>query len=135
MTDTAPHRGPARAPVYGQRLVAVTGHSLASLAAVRVFERGGNLADAAIAASAVTAVVLHHAAGIGGDAFLLYRDARTGRVHGLNASGTAPALAMPDAVYKGNCAAWSMRIRGPRACRRLGRAASPVWPAAMAEIV
>jgi gamma-glutamyltranspeptidase len=101
VSDPAPHRGPARTPVHGQRLVAVTGHSLASLAAVRVFERGGNLADAAIAASAVTAVVLHHAAGIGGDAFLLYRDGRTGRVHGLNASGTAPALAMPGRFANG----------------------------------
>jgi len=97
----APHRDPARAPVYGQKLVAVTGHSLASLAAVRIFERGGNLADAAIAASAVTAVVLHHAAGIGGDAFLLYREGRSGRVYGLNASGTAPALATPEHFANG----------------------------------
>ena len=100
MSGTPP-RNPDRAPVYGQKLAAVTGHSLASLAAVRIFERGGNLADAAIAASAVTAVVLHHAAGIGGDAFLLYRDGRTGRVHGLNASGTAPALATPKRFANG----------------------------------
>lgn len=99
----------ARPPVYGARFIAVTGHSLASLAAVRVFQRGGNLADAAIAASAVTAAVLHHAAGIGGDAFLLYRDGKTGRIHGLNASGTAPALATADLFAKG------MDTRGPRA--------------------
>lgn len=99
----------ARPPVYGARFMAVTGHSLASLAAVRTFQRGGNLADAAIAASAVTAAVLHHAAGIGGDAFLLYRDGKTGRVHGLNASGTAPALATTDLFAKG------METHGPRA--------------------
>ncbi len=100
----------ARAPVYGARFMAVTGHSLASLAAVRTFQRGGNLADAAIAASAVTAAVLHHAAGIGGDAFLLYRDGKTGQVHGLNASGCAPALATVDVFANG------MDTHGPRAC-------------------
>lgn len=100
----------ARPPVYGARFMAVTGHSLASLAAVRTFQRGGNLADAAIAASAVTAAVLHHAAGIGGDAFLLYRDGKTGRIHGLNASGTAPALATPEIFANG------MDTHGPRTC-------------------
>lgn len=100
---------PARAPVYGRHFAVVAGHSLASLAAVRIFERGGNLADAAIAASAVTAVVLHHAAGIGGDAFLLYREGRSGRVYGLNASGTAPALSRPELFEHG------MENRGPRA--------------------
>jgi gamma-glutamyltranspeptidase len=99
----------ARPPVYGARFMAVTGHSLASLAAVRMFQRGGHLVDAAIAASAVTAVVLHHAAGIGGDAFLLYRDGKTGRTHGLNASGCAPALATADRFAKG------MDAHGPRA--------------------
>ena len=99
----------ARPPVYGARFMAVTGHSLASLAAVQISQRGGNLADAAIAASAVTAAVLHHAAGIGGDAFLLYRDGKTGRVHGLNASGSAPALATADQFANG------MDTHGPRA--------------------
>lgn len=99
----------ARPPVYGARFVAVTGHSLASLAAVRTFQRGGNLADAAIAASAVTAAVLHHAAGIGGDAFLLYRDGKTGRIHGLNASGYAPALATAGLFANG------VDMHGPRA--------------------
>jgi gamma-glutamyltranspeptidase len=109
VTEPCVKPGPSRAPVYGQCFLAVTGHSLASLAAVRMFERGGNLADAAVAASAVTSVVLHHAAGIGGDAFLLYRDGRSGRVYGLNASGTAPALASPEVFVRG------MEQHGPRA--------------------
>ncbi|HEX5278992.1 MAG TPA: gamma-glutamyltransferase family protein [Micropepsaceae bacterium] len=99
----------ARPPVYGARFMAVTGHSLASLAAVRTFQRGGNLADAAISASAVTASVLHHAAGIGGDAFLLYRDGKSDRVYGLNASGCAPALATAGEFASG------MNTHGPRA--------------------
>jgi gamma-glutamyltranspeptidase/glutathione hydrolase len=91
----------ARAAVYGRSFMAVTGHSLASLAAVECFKRGGNVVDAAIAASAATASVLHHAAGIGGDCFLLYRDGRSGKTYGLNASGTAPALATPDRFADG----------------------------------
>ncbi len=82
---------------------------LASLAAIRTHERGGSLADAAIAASAVTSVVLHHAAGIGGDAFLIYRDGRSGHVYGLNASGTAPALATAGGFADG------IQQHGPRA--------------------
>ena len=75
--------------------MAVTGHSLASLAAIRIFEAGGNVVDATIAASAATASVLHHAAGIGGDCFLIYHEAASGRTYGLNASGAAPELAEP----------------------------------------
>ncbi len=85
-----------RSPSYGRRFMAVTGHSLASLAAVRIIERGGNVIDAMVAGSAATAVVLGHAAGIGGDCFILYRDSIGKRTYGLNASGTAPQLATPE---------------------------------------
>jgi len=91
----------ARAPAFGRRAMAVTGHSLGSLAGIRVFEQGGNIVDAAIAASAATASVLHHAAGIGGDCFVLYHDATSGRTYGLNASGTAPGLASPGRFSNG----------------------------------
>lgn len=89
--------------------MAVTGHSLASLAAIDTFQRGGNIVDAAIAASAATAAVLGHAASIGGDCFLLYRNGRSGKITGLNASGTAPALATPDKFANG------MKSHGPLA--------------------
>lgn len=89
--------------------MAVTGHALASRAAIECFERGGNVVDAAIAASAATSAVLGHAAGIGGDCFLLYREAATGKTHGLNASGTAPAMAEPDRFADG------MKAHGPLA--------------------
>jgi gamma-glutamyltranspeptidase/glutathione hydrolase len=100
---------PARSPVYGPRFMAVTGHSLATLAAVKIFEGGGNIVDAMIAASAATAAVLGHAAGIGGDCFILYRDAASNRIYGLNASGTAPELATPEIFVGG------MQAHGPLA--------------------
>jgi gamma-glutamyltranspeptidase/glutathione hydrolase len=51
--------------------------------------------DAAVAAAGVLAVVRPHMNGVGGDAFALYYEASTGRVHALNGSGRAGALATP----------------------------------------
>jgi gamma-glutamyltranspeptidase len=102
-------RASVRAPVYGSRFMAVTGHSAGTLAAVDLHRRGGNIVDAAIAASATLTVVLGQATTIGGDCFVLYHEAATGRLHALNASGVAPAAATPEAFADG------MKVHGPRA--------------------
>jgi gamma-glutamyltranspeptidase/glutathione hydrolase len=62
---------------------------------MRVLEAGGNAIDAAVAMAGVLAVVRPHMNGVGGDAFVLYYEASTGRVHALNGSGRAGALATP----------------------------------------
>jgi gamma-glutamyltranspeptidase/glutathione hydrolase len=80
----------------GGRGAVASGHALGSAEALRVLQSGGNVVDAAIAGAMVLAVVLPYACGIGGDLYLLYHDARTGAVHGLNATGSAPSLATPD---------------------------------------
>jgi gamma-glutamyltranspeptidase len=64
-------------------------HSLASQAGVQVLQAGGSAIDAAIAAAAVLAVVYPHMTSVGGDAFWLIHDARTGAVHSLDAAGGA----------------------------------------------
>jgi gamma-glutamyltranspeptidase/glutathione hydrolase len=64
-------------------------HSLASAAGVDVLGAGGSAVDAAIAASAVLAVVYPHMTSIGGDAFWLIHDGRTGAVQYLNGGGRA----------------------------------------------
>ena len=66
-------------------------HSLASSAGVDVLRAGGSAIDAAIAASAVLAVVYPHMAGLGGDAFWLIHDGRSGEVSYLNGGGKAAA--------------------------------------------
>ena len=54
---------------------------------------GGSAIDAAIATSAVLAVVYPHMTGVGGDAFWLIHDGRTGEVKYLNGGGKAASSA------------------------------------------
>jgi gamma-glutamyltranspeptidase len=68
-------------------------HSLASAAGVDVLRAGGSAIDAAIAASAVLAVVYPHMTGVGGDAFWLIHDGGTGEVKYLDGGGKAAASA------------------------------------------
>lgn len=85
-----------RPDVTGATGAVVADHPLAAAAGVDVLRRGGNAMDAAITMAAVLAVVRPHMNGVGGDAFLLYRDARSGRVYALNGSGRAGRLAQPQ---------------------------------------
>jgi gamma-glutamyltranspeptidase/glutathione hydrolase len=68
-------------------------HSLASAAGVDVLRAGGSAIDAAIATSAVLAVVYPHMTGLGGDAFWLIHDGASGEVKYLNGGGKAGANA------------------------------------------
>ena len=77
-----------RQPVLARNVVA-TSQPLASQAGVAAFARGGNAIDAALAAAITLTVVEPTMNGIGGDGFALVWDGQT--LHGLNASGRAPA--------------------------------------------
>lgn len=82
------------ATAHGRRAMVVSGHPLATQAAVEALEEGGSHADAGVAAAAVLAVVLPQACSIGGDAFIHVWSGR--HVETVNASGLSPALATPD---------------------------------------
>ncbi len=71
-------------------------HALATQAGVAILRDGGNAADAIIGVAAVLAVLYPHMTGIGGDAFFLYYDAKSGEVAGYNGSGAAARLATLD---------------------------------------
>jgi gamma-glutamyltranspeptidase/glutathione hydrolase len=83
-------------PVVGRSVVATTlgivaaSQPLAARAGVQILERGGNAIDAAIAANATIGLMEPTGNGIGGDLFIIYYEAKTGTVHGLNSSGWAP---------------------------------------------
>jgi gamma-glutamyltranspeptidase / glutathione hydrolase len=93
------HPGTAqvRTDVAGMQAAVVADHPLAASAGADVLRRGGNAMDAAITMAAVLAVVRPHMNGLGGDAFLLYRDAKSGKIYALNGSGRAGRLATPKA--------------------------------------
>ena len=83
-------RSYGRSVVMTDRGIVTTSHYLASQAGAQVLAQGGSAMDAAIAANAVLGVTEPMMNGIGGDLFLIYWDAKAGKLYGLNASGWAP---------------------------------------------
>src|SRR5579863_1067961 len=79
-----------RSMVIAQQGMVATSQTLASQAGAQILAKGGSAVDAAIAANAVLGVVEPMMNGIGGDLFVIYWDAKTGKLTGLNASGPAP---------------------------------------------
>ncbi|MDB5044304.1 MAG: gamma-glutamyltransferase [Deinococcus sp.] len=87
-----------RRPVYARRGMVATSQPLAAQAGQSVLAAGGNAVDAAIATAAALTVLEPTSNGIGGDLFALVWDG--GEVHGLNASGAAPAALSLDALQE-----------------------------------
>lgn len=86
----AQDRSYGRSMVVTDRGIVATSQVLASQAGALILQQGGSAIDAAIAANAVLGVTEPMMNGIGGDLFLLYWDAKSGKLYGLNASGWAP---------------------------------------------
>jgi gamma-glutamyltranspeptidase/glutathione hydrolase len=84
-----------RVPVFARNLVA-TSHPLAAQAGLRMLAAGGNAVDAAIATAAAMTIVEPCSNGLGSDAFCILWDGQ--QLHGLNASGRAPAGWTPAAL-------------------------------------
>jgi gamma-glutamyltranspeptidase/glutathione hydrolase len=76
------------------RAAVATSQPLAAQAGLRMLLAGGNAVDAALAAAMALTVVEPTGCGIGGDLFALVWDGA--RLHGLNASGRAPAAWTPE---------------------------------------
>ena len=81
-----------RSPVFARNVVS-TSHPLAAQAGLRMLQNGGNAVDAIIATAAVLTIVEPCSNGLGSDAFCILWDGA--QLHGLNASGCAPAAWTP----------------------------------------
>ena len=90
MPSNCQDRTQARSMVISKHGIVATSQTLASQAGAQVLARGGSAMDAAIAANAMLGLVEPMSCGIGGDLFVIYWDAKTGKLTGLNASGWAP---------------------------------------------
>ena len=77
-----------RIPLFARNVVS-TSHPLAAQAGLKMLASGGNAVDAAIAAAAAMTIVEPVSNGLGSDAFCILWDGKA--LHGLNASGRAPA--------------------------------------------
>jgi len=82
-----------RIPVFARNVVS-TSHPLAAQAGLRMLWQGGNAVDAAIAAAAAMTICEPVSNGLGSDAFAILWDGK--ELHGLNASGRAPAAWTPE---------------------------------------
>ncbi|MBO9547301.1 gamma-glutamyltransferase [Caulobacter sp.] len=69
---------------------------LAVEAGLRVLRDGGSAVDAAVAIQAVLGLVEPQSSGLGGGAFLVFYDAKTGKVTAYDGREKAPAGASPD---------------------------------------
>ncbi len=99
-TAQAQGRNYGRSLVISQQGIVATSQVLASQAGAQILARGGSAVDAAIASNAVLGVTEPMMTGMGGDLFVIYWDAKTGKLTGLNASGPAPAALSPAFLAK-----------------------------------
>jgi len=82
-----------RSEVIALNGMVATSHPLAAQIGLDVLKNGGNAVDAAIATSAAMGLMEPTSCGIGGDLFAIVYEAKTKKLHGLNASGPAPKRA------------------------------------------
>jgi gamma-glutamyltranspeptidase/glutathione hydrolase len=95
-TAMAQDRTQARSMIITRQGIVASEHPIASQIGARILEEGGNAVDAAVAANAAMGVVGPMANGMGGDLFAIVYEAKSGKLHGLNASGWAPAGLTPE---------------------------------------
>jgi gamma-glutamyltranspeptidase/glutathione hydrolase len=105
LARTAAH-APAHGPDRTAAKSALRGHAMvvaaepdAAEAGLKVLRAGGTAADAAVAIQAVLGLEEPQSSGLGGGAFMVYFDAKTGRTTVYNGREKAPATAGPKLFY------------------------------------
>ncbi|WP_287106446.1 gamma-glutamyltransferase family protein [Brevundimonas sp.] len=91
---------PAGAPSIARGPFVAAANPLAVEAGMTVLRRGGSAVDAAVAVQAVLGLVEPQSSGLGGGAFLMSYEAKTGRITAYDGRETAPASATPELFYE-----------------------------------
>lgn len=89
-----------RSEIVAPTAMVATSHPLATQIALDIMKKGGNAVDAAIGANAALGLMEPTGNSMGGDLFALVWDPKTEKLHGLNASGRAPAKLSIDEIRK-----------------------------------
>lgn len=98
---TVPHSAKERADhstaeAFGTEFAIATQGRYASKAAEDIFAAGGNIIDAAVAASFVISVERPQSTGIGGGGFFLYHESKSGKTYAVDFRERAPLKAARD---------------------------------------
>src|SRR5262245_12268378 len=86
----------AKQAVHAKKQMVVAANPHAAQAGIDVLRNGGNAADALVAVQAMLGLVEPQSSGLGGGAFLLWYDAKSGTITSFEGRETAPAAATPD---------------------------------------
>lgn len=84
------------AEAFGKKMAVATQGRFASDAAVEIFDLGGNIIDAVVAASFTVSVERPQSTGIGGGGFMLFHEAKTGQTFAIDFRERAPMAATED---------------------------------------
>src|SRR5688500_1340276 len=95
------NRNQPRSVVVSMHGIVASEHPAASQAGAMALAQGGHAVDAAIAANAVMGVVCPMMCGVGGDLFAIVSH-HDGKMHGVNASGWAPARLTHELLERGH---------------------------------
>ncbi|HEU5422026.1 MAG TPA: gamma-glutamyltransferase, partial [Nitrolancea sp.] len=85
-----------RPAITGRHYVAAAGHYLATMAAVRILEAGGNAIDAGVAAGLCTNVLQPDMTNVGGVAPIILYTAKDRKLRTISGLGSWPAAATPE---------------------------------------
>ena len=91
-----PTAATASAPTYKPGGMVAAANPLAVEAGLRVLRDGGTAVDAAVAVQAVLGLVEPQSSGLGGGSFMVFYDAKTGKVTAYDGREKAPQAAGPD---------------------------------------
>lgn len=90
------------AQAVGQKYAISTQGRAATAAAEDMYAHGGNIIDAAVAASFAISVERPQSTGIGGGGFMLFRDGKTGKTYAIDFRERAPVRASENMYLKKN---------------------------------